>query len=288
LSETNVSARNHAHWKAKDLLPFAVDGKWVNLDAIEYFWVEIIHDLRKVGMSIQSIYNVKDLLFQTYSKGHQKDYEAGQLEGNAKKVYDTFFYDWNELEGFFGGMLKADPFSPDRSRLKEFTLFELLVLSVLTEQTDYCFVIGHAGSVDFVTLDKELENKDQSFRTIHQAIEHLIYQPVVIISLRKYLYQMIANPNYQKKAGSLNILSSIELEVLKLIREGQVKELTIDFNKKSKKKYLIQKYTGAVDQKEWIELAQQFLQKKYDRLQCTNVDGQTIQYERIKRSKFED
>jgi hypothetical protein len=65
LSDAKVSSRLFNLWKNIGVveLPDNLSSKWVKLDFIDYIWLCLVKDMRSIGLSIESIKKIKQILF---------------------------------------------------------------------------------------------------------------------------------------------------------------------------------------------------------------------------------
>ena len=63
ISDLGVTSRVFSNWKIKNIIPKVDERQWVRLNLFEYFWIQIIKDLRALGLPLKLIAQVKDQLF---------------------------------------------------------------------------------------------------------------------------------------------------------------------------------------------------------------------------------
>ena len=63
ISDLGVTSRVFSNWKIKNIIPKVDERQWVRLNLFEYFWIQIIKDLRALGLPLKLIEKVKDELF---------------------------------------------------------------------------------------------------------------------------------------------------------------------------------------------------------------------------------
>jgi hypothetical protein len=63
ISDLGVTSRVFSNWKIKNIIPKVDERQWVRLNLFEYFWIQIIKDLRALGLPLKLIARVKDQLF---------------------------------------------------------------------------------------------------------------------------------------------------------------------------------------------------------------------------------
>ncbi len=114
------------------------------------------------------------------------------------------------------------------------------------------------------------------------------YKPVICISLKKYLLQVVTDVKIQPKVKDLHLLEPIEMDVLKAMREGRVKELKIIMGNNTKTKDLIKTYSGEVPMDEAMQIAERFLGKKHVGLEMKSSDGRVVTYSYNSRNIYKN
>ena len=55
ISDLGVTSRVFSNWKLKNIIPKVDERQWVRLNLFEYFWIQIIKDLRALGLPLKLI-----------------------------------------------------------------------------------------------------------------------------------------------------------------------------------------------------------------------------------------
>ena len=64
ISDLGVTSRVFSNWKLNNVIPKDDGRQWVRLNFFEYFWIQMIIDLRNLGIPLERIAKVKDQLFR--------------------------------------------------------------------------------------------------------------------------------------------------------------------------------------------------------------------------------
>ena len=102
IHDLGVSSRVFTHWKKEDLIPFIQVRKRVKLNVYEYFWIQILKDLRSLGYPLALLREFKNHCFYQFTGGGGKKYidqhgnevtlpkdRRFNSEGELKLVTDT-------------------------------------------------------------------------------------------------------------------------------------------------------------------------------------------------------
>jgi hypothetical protein len=287
ISDLGVSSRVFSHWKKMNLIPFLKESRNVKLNIVEYFWIRIIHDLRGMGFSIESIEKLKGKLFVpatdedlTFTKNGVLLPEAlafvKSKEYNEDGIIELIQVHWTEDRGKMVAAMESNV-----------PLFNFIVISTLTSGANLSFVINDQGDFEIYQPSDGnfVEGINQHYDLI---IEQFDYAPVLVISLRKYLYDLLSDPTAQDKIEALSVLKPVELEVLSALRQGNVSELKILFDNKSSSKDLVFTYKGVASNEELNRISAMFYGKKHVKLEMKSNDGKTVLYEYQVRKRHKD
>ena len=279
ISDLGVTSRVFSNWKLKNVIPKVDQRQWVRLNLFEYFWIQIIKDMRALGLPLKLIARVKDHLFfqlsardilydeQSVVQEERFDELEGLVSKDEIKEIKEQFLNGNEDENFDSFLDESVP------------LFFLIVVGVLFQHSDIKLSIDQKGKIDFLNAEDDLG--DYVSKTIKSG-------PIVILSLKRYVYMLMSEPLQLPKAQQLGLLNQVESEVIQAMREDNLKELVISFDPKGKHKDLIYTWKESVDQKEMEHVLNQFLGKKHVSLTMKSNDGKTVQYEYQNRKRIKN
>ena len=279
ISDLGVTSRVFSNWKIKNIIPKVDERQWVRLNLFEYFWIQIIKDLRALGLPLKLIARVKDQLFNHLNLREilfddQGDFRDDVLRQSAGIISEK------EYEQFKSDMIN----NRDDENVSSFLnasipLFYGIVISVLLDHADIKLTINQDGEIDFIKEDHKMINE------VNKAIKT---GPLVILSLKRYVYMLMSEPTQVSTAQQLGLLNEVESEVIKAMRENNLKELVINFDPKGNHKDLTYTWEKSINQEDMENVLNQFLGKKHVSLAMKSNDGKTVQYEYQNRKRIKN
>jgi hypothetical protein len=279
ISDLGVTSRVFSNWKLKNIIPKVDERQWVRLNLFEYFWIQIIKDFRALGLPLKLIEKVKDQLFNHLSFkevffDEQDVFQEEILRDNKRFITDE------EFEQIKSDMIN----NRDDENVSSFLnasvpLFFFIVANVLLDHADIKLTINQDGEVGFITKELDMGNY------INEAIKT---GPLVILSLKRYVYMLMSEPTQVSTAQQLGLLNEVESEVIKAMRENNLKELVINFDPKGNHKDLTYTWEKSIKQEDMENVLNQFLGKKHVSLSMKSNDGKTVQYEYQNRKRIKN
>ena len=279
ISDLGVTSRVFSNWKLKNIIPKVDERQWVRLNLFEYFWIQIIKDFRALGLPLKLIEKVKDQLFNHLSFkevffDEQDVFQEEILRDNKRFITDE------EFEQIKSDMIN----NRDDENVSSFLnasvpLFFFIVANVLLDHADIKLTINQDGKVGFIQEDLEIGT---------YVLEAIKTGPLVILSLKRYLYTLMSEPTQVSTAQQLGLLNEVESEVIKAMRENNLKELVINFDPKGNHKDLTYTWEKSIKQEDMENVLNQFLGKKHVSLSMKSNDGKTVQYEYQNRKRIKN
>jgi hypothetical protein len=279
ISDLGVTSRVFSNWKLKNIIPKVDERQWVRLNLFEYFWIQIIKDFRALGLPLKLIEKVKDQLFNHLSFkevffDEQDVFQEEILRDNKRFITDE------EFEQIKSDMIN----NRDDENVSSFLnasvpLFFFIVANVLLDHADIKLTINQDGEVGFIQEDLEIGT---------YVLEAIKTGPLVILSLKRYLYTLMSEPTQVSTAQQLGLLNEVESEVIKAMRENNLKELVINFDPKGNHKDLTYTWEKSIKQEDMENVLNQFLGKKHVSLSMKSNDGKTVQYEYQNRKRIKN
>ena len=153
------------------------------------------------------------------------------------------------------------------------------LISVLLDHADIKLTIDKDSEIDFIKEDHKMINE------VNKAIKT---GPLVILSLKRYVYMLMSEPTQVSTAQQLGLLNEVESEVIKAMRENNLKELVINFDPKGNHKDLTYTWEKSIKQEDMENVLNQFLGKKHVSLAMKSNDGKTVQYEYQNRKRIKN
>jgi hypothetical protein len=279
ISDLGVTSRVFSNWKIKNIIPKVDERQWVRLNLFEYFWIQIIKDLRALGLPLKLIAQVKDQLFFRLTLREVYFDEKGDFRDDVLRQSAGIISE-QEYEQIKSDMIN----NRDDENVSSFLnasipLFYGIVISVLLDHADIKLTINQDGEIDFIKEDHKMINE------VNKAIKT---GPLVILSLKRYVYMLMSEPTQVSTAQQLGLLNEVESEVIKAMRENNLKELVINFDPKGNHKDLTYTWEKSIKQEDMENVLNQFLGKKHVSLTMKSNDGKTVQYEYQKRKRIKN
>lgn len=287
LKDVGVSSRAFTNWKNNGLIPFAEEGRSVKLNVLEFFWVNVIKDLRAVNMPIDLISEITQLCFKQFETTVKVFKEDGTFTDDMK----AYCKKWKLKEDYmYTEYTNAIRKYPDFLKLiyeKEPPFIYAMFKEVLLEGCDHGFALGNHQFYYMSKLEDGTHSLDDPdyFTKLRESID---YHPMVVVSFKKYLHQLISSEKLAPKVRKINILSDIEWDVLNAMQEGKAKELKILFNGKDKSKDVVATYTGKASNAEIQKVTDIFLKKKHTQLHFKRNVGEETHFEYTERKRYEE
>ena len=279
ISDLGVTSRVFSNWKLKNIIPKVDERQWVRLNLFEYFWIQIIKDLRALGLPLKLIAEVKDQLFNHLSFREIFFDEQGVFQEERLRDNKGFVSD-EEFEQIKSDMINNSHDENVSSFLNaSIPLFFFIVANVLLDHADIKLTINKEGEVDFIAEDLEMGN---------YVSETIKTGPLVILSLKRYVYMLMSEPTQVSTARQLGLLNEVELEVVMAMRQNRLTELVITFDPKGKHQDLTYKWSNHINQEDMENVLNQFLGKQHVSLTMKSNDGKTVQYEYQNRKRIKN
>lgn len=279
ISDLGVTSRVFSYWKLKNIIPKVDERQWVRLNIFEYFWIQIIKDFRALGLPLKLIEKVKDQLFFNLTLREVFFDEQGNFRGDDLRKSIGVISD-EEYEQIKSDMLN----NSDDENISSFLnasipAFYGIVISLLLDHDDIKLTINQDGQVGFIPEDLDMGNYvNESIKT----------GPLVVLSLKRYVYTLMSEPAQVSTAQQLGLLNEVESEVIKAMRENNLKELVITFDPEGNHKDLTYTWEKSIKQEDMENVLNQFLGKKHVSLTMKSNDGKTVQYEYQNRKRIKN
>ncbi|KAA3437676.1 hypothetical protein [Rufibacter hautae] len=273
LKDAGITSRVHNNWRSLGIIPDAEeDGKRTYFDFIQYLWIQIVKDLRRFGLPLETIAVVKDYLFD-------EDYRAGiewSKEDKAalrKTVEDGAKRSLTEEEfGIIEGSLNS------RSTILPY-LFYPIVLGHFQHRSNSNIYIFASGKVavwsEFLLSFDSGEKPDLS-------------TPHINIPLGHYFAQFLSDETKAEFLPKVPILTREEQEVLRAMRNDEVKELIVKFSKTGNKRRadLITKVDKQLSDKQKKEIARILGTRDYSTITMKTQNGTQLSFEEAQRTRL--
>ncbi len=227
LKDLGVTARILAHWKENEIIPQTnLDGlAWNKFGFTEYIWIKIIQELRKFGMSIPMLRNVKKYLFDTieFNLPDMTPEKISELKNQDLKHTNLSEEDKNKIIAFLSDtsvIAAIKGFNSFRNRLGT------MIYTSIIYSKKIGILINSEGQIrDWYGIDQT------SYETAYSQTE-------LFISISNFIFDFMNDETKEKYLVPLNLMSPDEIKVLRAVRRNDLTEVIIKFPVQSGKKRL--------------------------------------------------
>ena len=273
LKDAGITSRVHNNWRSLGIIPDAEeDGKRTYFDFIQYLWLQIVKDLRKFGLPLDTIAAVKDYLFDEdfmagieLSDGNRAAFRKALEKAARRTLTDEEFEEAGE------NLKRRNTFYPYR--------FSLIVLGHFQHRSNtniYIFSDGEVAVWSEFEQGTDPEGKPN------------LSEPHVNIPLGHYLAEFLNDETKAEFLPKIPILTREESEVLRAMRNNEVKELTIKFSKKGNKRRadLITKVDKQLSDKQKKDIAHILGTRDYSTITMKSQNGTQLTFEEAQRTRL--
>lgn len=304
LKDTGVTPRLFNVWKVQGLIdqPLNPDQRtWVKLGFCEYIWVRMIDDLRSFGCSVNDIKKVKAIclkdLLDAGREALSEDYVRKVLIDSIEK---GDLLSGEEKKGYL--KIIEESKVPILKLIKEeagirFTNLEMMILNLLITGSDASLILAlnpnEDGNTDKVLVKLRSKRKSRvwaffytdEYRKMNFPVdpEMILSLPHIKLPLASYVADFIVNPENDERTESLRLLSKEELTLLREMRKGGIRKLTIFFAKDKINRLDITRPMQRVQQ---ARLAETFLKNEFADIEYTVESGQIVKFQKTTKIKM--
>lgn len=232
LTDTGVSHRLITYWDEKDLLAKQNDdAKWRKFNFEELIWIRMIAKLRQLNVGVETIKDIKDLLFQDLTVSDALNHP------NFNAKIDEIIEGEPDKEQLKQGIKNIDP---EKIKGLKINFFQALLKRIYIEKINFSIIIALAES----NINELAKSSSSINMTVYspELIEELaktkdyfeiFSRTFISISLTELIKDSIININPVKLPPNLTFLSEDEKKILQAIRSGEYKTVTIRFSDKA-------------------------------------------------------
>ncbi len=266
LKDLDVSARVLENWYKKGLLPYEkLTFKFHRFDFSSYIWMNIVTELRKVGLPIQKIQKVKTYLLQELS--FQQVFSSFSLESFTEEIKKLGVLGQEEQDKLINQYKSGQQLCHDIEKIP-FTLLSLVVIKSLMQKKSVILMIN--SETDSVFFSDILLNK--------KTEEKLFEDTHIMIPLNKFFTRFISTTKNLNFLAKTQILNEKELFILSQIKDGKADSIIIRFKKR---KPVMLEVVKEKKIKSEAKLSEILLKGKYQELEVKTQEGH-ITYTNVK------
>lgn len=223
-----VSNKNFWDWKNLGLLDMknfksgkkqrkGVTAVPTKMNLVGYFWINIVADLRKFGLSTNKIRDIKDVMndlfnFSQYNEEELSNIKKEQLEYTNKIHFNKESDKTEALD-----LIEKDQFiNIVEDESNNFTLLCIAIMALIFGKKDIIFSVNSDGE-GLIYINNQVAEKHTTY----------FNKPHFNIPLRYYLKPLISDENMASFVSKHKILSPEEEKILDTLRKEDVSDVHI-------------------------------------------------------------
>lgn len=214
LSDVGVTYRWISHWNKMGLLigDYA-EGKWKKFDLVEFVWLRMIIQMRKFNLSLEMIKRVKENLIQ--------EIPVSEVLG-VNEVLDALMKLAKEDKRDEVRKVLQDQDVMTRFQSQTINLFETLIMDIVSFHNSFSIFISSEQVIPVKHSSLEHIASNASFNTIFKG-------SFISISISEILRDFMLSDLGIKRKQKLALLTEGEEQVLKALREDNLKSVTVKY-----------------------------------------------------------
>ena len=226
-NDVGVPSKTFTYWKSRGLMDFLGKGKWGRLSFMQLTWVKFLETLRQLNVPVLTMQQLYEGLFTdavknklVYQKLDQKTNEL-KLKIMSGTASNDESYVYQSLEASLKNKEWMDILNSESSYF-----FEFIAHCIYTNEQVDC-LLHRDGTAHFYMVKQELENSESTYH--HKKLEPHLY-----ININQMLSEMIPDRLQAEFIKTDDKIDKREQEVLKQLRNKNVKTVTIHFNDRTR------------------------------------------------------
>jgi hypothetical protein len=267
--ESGIDSKIFHSWKLDELLPTVPKGGWAELSFIDYLWLRTLETMRKFGCSKKLMKDVCEALF---IEAYKIDLRKITLNDNVSNL--TSLSKKRPLtidEDSYLAACEAVLNDPIKMSVTDYDInyFYQLVLKCFINNNEVGLVIFEDGRFNTYELTSTLQKVSNP---IDLSVPHLL------IPITSFIKRFIADEENEQFLITTGVLNDQEYEVIKQIRNKNVRRLTISCDNKNTIYKIEPELTGVITGAEAIQIMQQLGIKNYSGFKLDTRDGKSLSY----------
>lgn len=219
LKDVGVTYRWITYWHSKGLLiGNYIEGKWRKFDLVEFVWLKMIVKLREFNIPIEKIKWIKENLMQNVT--------VSELITH-KDVADILIKLASEENRDALKKLLKDKNIIDLLSSETMNLFETMIMDIITFSNSYSILIG---STEIVPLKHSALESIADLKEFNSVLKGSF----ISISISEILRDYMIGENGVKEKNKLALLTEEEVKVLEVLKQDNIKSVTIKYGQNCK------------------------------------------------------
>jgi DNA-binding transcriptional MerR regulator len=258
ISDLQIPARDATYWDKQGVLPISKGpGMRRKYDLPQSIWLKLVQQMRSLGISLNTIKNLKDELLEPKIDVNKISPEVlSQILHQVSAKYDT--------------TISVDQFLKEINE-NSTSVFNSIVLATIVFRKCYHCMVNKNGEYTLYEASRhqELVSKNEKF-------SNFISQPYFCISFSEAYKSLVKEWTPEPFITSISILSNTEVEILEMIRRKDVNSILIRYKKGEPD--LIE-----IEEQKSVSIEQRFLdliaKNGYQKINVTTQNGKIVHFE---------
>jgi|GEM_PF-3327092 len=270
ISDAGVDHRWITHWEKKGLLWDVYEqGKWRKFHLVEMIWLKAIIKLRGFGVPLDTIKRLRDELMVPV--------DLDDLIRNEEVRQEVARQHPEITPSAINTILDDAGNSPDEEA-ESLELLFFIILHVLLFKSHWFLLVGADQQIGYLVLEKF--NEISGF----EGFSNLFYRSHLSLSVNEIVAEAMGGVELSELAGAFQLITSAEAEILKQVRSGDLKSLTIHFGRDREPELLEATRVKRVELE--ARLMEIILSRGYQKLVLQNQNGNIIYCEDTVKTKL--
>jgi len=270
ISDAGVDHRWITHWHKKGLLyGFYDKGKWRKFHLVDMVWLKCIIKLRKFGVPLTTLKSLRDNLMKPLDQ-RELVKDKSVREEIARQHPELSPIEINSLLDQVSLSPKINQDAPE--------LLYFIILSALIMKSNWFLLVAEDGKITYLNMDQI----DKISRL--EEFNEIFYRSHVSISVNEIIAEALGGVELTFLENQLELLNAGESEILRQIRSGELKTLTIHFGKNQTPELI--EATRVKKVKVEARVMEIILSGGYQRLELKNVNGKIVYCEDTIQTKL--
>jgi hypothetical protein len=268
--DSGIDSKIFHSWKMADLLSTVERGKWASLSFIDLIWLRTLESLRKFGCSHKIMKAIHEELFiKAYKENLAKKTMLSNVEqlANLSKQRPLTLEENEFLESTKS--ILNDTILMSTTNLGV-NYFYQLVLKCFINENEVGLVIYEDGSFSSYEFSLSVQS---GINAIDLTVPHLR------IPISSFIKQFVTDEEKEQFLKPTGILNEQEYEVVKQIRNKNIKRITITFNNDSHSIEKIEpEVSGMIKGEEAKRIMQLLGLNNYSGIELHTRDGKSLAF----------
>jgi hypothetical protein len=274
ISDVKIDSKIYHSWRMAGLVDTVDDGKWAKFSFVEYVWLRNLESMRRLGCSVKTMKAVHE---QFFIKAYKDNLAKKTLQDNI----DTLTT-----------ISQTRPLTKDEEEIlyhSRRTLADEILMSVTNYDITYFYQLvvkcfANNNEVGIIIYEDQTFNAYEKGASNVEGAEVLdLSVPHIMIPLTSYIKDFVVDEEKEKFLVPSGLITVEENKIINLIRDKNVKKLTITFNENNEPIKFETEDSGIIQGEKAKQIKQILGLKNYSAIELKTRDGNTLSYTLGKR-----